>query len=166
MTEKTASTSELDLALRRILDENAILTLMARFDDAVIRQDLDAFRALWVADAVWEFGDPLAMLAKGIEEIVAALQKYNDINEFFFRTTLRALIAVNGARATSRAPSTEYARRHDGHGYNNVALWQDEFERRDGKWLFSSRRYYYVWVDSSSPILGSAVPLPTTLTLK
>ena len=163
MTEKTASTNELDLALRRLLDENAILTLMARFDDAVIRQDTDAFRTLWVPDAVWEIGEPIPMQAKGVDEIVAALQKFNDVNEFFFRTTLRPVIMLDGDRAISRSPSTEYARRRDGHGYNNVAIWQDKLERRDGNWLFVSRQYYYVWVDNSSAIPGTAVALPTSV---
>jgi len=41
---------------------------------------------------------------------------------------------------------------------------RDELEKQNGKWLFVSRRYYYIWVDSSTPILGSAIPLPTSLT--
>jgi hypothetical protein len=32
--------------LRRLLDENAILDLMARFDDAIIRRDTEMFRTL------------------------------------------------------------------------------------------------------------------------
>lgn len=32
------------------------------------------------------------MRAEGINQIVAALRKFNDINEFFFRATLRAVI--------------------------------------------------------------------------
>ena len=155
-----------DLVVQRLLDENAILNLMARFDDAVIRQDMQAFRELWIAEAVWTIGQPIPMRAEGVDQIVATLQKFNDSNEFFFRTTLRAVITLDGDRATSRAPTTEYARRPDGHGYSNVGIWQDEFRRQDGDWLFVSRHYHYIWVDSESPISGNAVQLPEFLSGK
>ena len=98
--------------------------------------------------------------AQGMDQLVAALEQFNKMNEFFFRTTLRGVITLDGDRAAVRSPTTEYARRHDGHGYNNVAFYQDELVRQNGTWLFVSRRYYYVWIDSSSPIPGSAIDLP------
>ena len=159
-------------ALRQLLDENAILNLMARFDDAVIRQDTETFRSLWVEDGIWEIGtfnpeqskDINPLHAQGLEQVTAALQQFRNLNVFFFRTSLRSVITINADQATARTPGTEYARRHDGHGYNNVAMYQDELKKQDGNWFFVSRRYYYVWVDSSTPIPGSAIPLPTSLT--
>ena len=172
MTQHSPFPQELESAMRRLLDENAILTLLARFDDVVIRQDMETFRQLWVEDGVWEIGqfnptqakDVYPIQVHGVDQIVALLQQFNTTNEFFFRTTLRGVITLNGDRASVRTPTTEYARRHDGHGYNNVGLYQDELERRNGNWLFVARRYYYVWVDSSSAIAGSAVPSPRTFT--
>ena len=164
---------DLTTALRRIVDENAILNLIARFDDAILRNDQALMRRLWVPQGgVWEIGQfnpngsknisPLR--AEGVDQIVKAQQGFVDANEFFFRTTLRAVITVDGDRAAATAPTTEYARRKDGHGYNNVALYQDTLERRGGEWLFVSRYYYYLWVDSVSPIPGGdAVPLPPAL---
>lgn len=158
--------------LRRMLDENAILGLMARFDDAILRRDKAAMQALWAPEGVWEIGQfnpdgskhitPLR--AQGMDQILAAQQQFNDLNEFFFRTTLRAVITLDGDRAAATAPSTEFARRKDGHGYSNVALYEDALERRGGSWVFASRKYFYLWVDSVSPILGGdALPLPPSL---
>lgn len=107
------SIHELPIALQRLLDEHAILNLMARFNDAVIRQDMQVFRSLWLPDAVWTIADPIPMRAEGIDQIMAALQKFKDVNEFFFRTTLRAVIMLDGDQATARMPTTEYALRHD-----------------------------------------------------
>jgi len=159
-------------ALKRMINEQAILDLMARFDDAIIRRDAEAFRSLWAEDGVWEIGqfnphgstDIAPLRAQGIDQILAAQRQFGALNAFFFRTTLRGVIDLAGDQATARTPTTEYARRHDGHGYNNVALYDDELVRRDGTWLFAARRYYYLWIDSQSPIPGSAVPLPDALT--
>ena len=168
MTE--SSDSAVTAALMQMLDENAILNQIARFDDAILRNDTALMRRLWVPEGgVWEIGQfnpdgsknisPLR--AEGLSEIIKAQQGFHDGNEFFFRTTLRPVITVSGDRADTRAPTTEYARRKDGHGYSNVALYQDQLARRDGEWLFVSRRYFYLWVDSVSPIAGGdAVPLP------
>ena len=42
--------NELNTVVQRLLDENAILNLTARFDDAVIHQVIQTFRDLWVAN--------------------------------------------------------------------------------------------------------------------
>ncbi len=168
MSEDRGTPEDVTSALRHLLDENAILDLMARFDDAIIRKDTETFRTLWVEDGIWEIGqfnpthakDVNPLHAQGTAQLIAALEQFNKMNEFFFRTTLRGVITLDGDHATVRTPSTEYARRHDGHGYNNVAMYQDELVRQNGSWLFVSRRYYYVWVDSFSPIPGSAIGLP------
>lgn len=168
MPEERNTPEDMTSALRRLLDENAILDVMARFDDAIIRRDVETFRTLWVEDGIWEIGqfnpahvqDVQPLHAQGIEQLVAALELFNRMNEFFFRTTLRGVITLDGDHAIVRSPTTEYARRHDGHGYNNVALYQDELVRRNGTWLFVARRYHYVWIDSVSPIAGNAVELP------
>lgn len=163
----------LTAALRRIVDENTILNLMARFDDAILRNDHSLMRRLWVPQgSIWEIGqfNPAGsknispLRAEGLDEIVKAQQGFVDGNEFFFRTTLRAVITLNGDRATATAPTTEYARRKDGHGYNNVALYQDTLEQHGDEWLFVARKYYYLWVDSITPIPGGdAIPLPPPL---
>ncbi len=93
MSQHESSTSETNLALRRLLDENAILNLMARFDDAVVRQDIDTFRTLWVKGGIWEIGtfnpkqskDVTPLHAQGEDQLVAALHQFNVMNEFFFR---------------------------------------------------------------------------------
>ncbi len=147
--------------VRRLTDENEIRTLQARFDDTVIRRDLDGFRALWTPDAVWEIDPPLELHAQGIDAIMKALTAFNVMNEFMFRSTGYGVIALNGDQARSTVTTTEFGRRASGKVYNNVALYQDELARTGGRWRFTARRYYYLWVDTESPIPGQSVALPS-----
>jgi len=48
----------MDADLARMLDEHAITNLAARFDDAAMRRDVPAFRAVWTGDGVWDIGAP------------------------------------------------------------------------------------------------------------
>ena len=147
-------------SLKRLVDQDAIRTLQARFDDAVIRRDITSFRSLWAADAVWEIDPPLKLHAEGVDAILKALAAFDTLNEFFFRTTGYGVIALDGDKARATVPTTEFGRRGEGKVYGNVALYQDELVRQNGAWVFSARRYYYLWLDTDSPMPGQVVPLP------
>ena len=92
MNDKTSPADTLDSALHRLVDEHAILNQMARFDDAIIRQDTETFRTLWVEDGLWEIGqfnpthakDVNPLRAQGIDQLVAVVEQFNAMNEFFF----------------------------------------------------------------------------------
>ena len=132
MSKQTSSTPDINLALQQLLDEHAILSLTARFDAAILRRDSATFRELWMEDGVCEIGQhnpgesenisPLR--AEGIAAILEAQEMFNKLNEFFFRATLRSVIEISDDPATARSPNIELARRHDGHGYANVALYR------------------------------------------
>jgi hypothetical protein len=76
---------------------------------------METFRQLWVEDGIWEIGqfnptqakDVNPIQAHGVDQIVALLQQFNNVNEFFFRTILRGVITLNGDQASVRTPTTE-----------------------------------------------------------
>lgn len=148
-------TSQLD----KLILQNDIEELLARFDDAVIRYDREAFRDLWVPDAVWEISEPVPMRVQGYGALVSALEEFHRMNQFFFRTTSRPVIHAVGAHATFRSPTIELARREGHSGYANVAVYYDEAEFDGDRWRFSRRYYQYLWVDVESPLAGAAVPM-------
>ncbi len=146
--------------LDKLLLQNDIEDLLARFDDAVLRNDRETFRSLWVENGVWEISAPVPMRADGTDTIVAALESFHAVNEFFFRSTSRPVIHADGDRATFRTPTVELARRAGGIGYANVAMYFDEARRVQGEWRFVRRFYQYLWVDLKSQLPGEIVPLP------
>ena len=151
------------IALQRLLDENAILNLIARFDDAVILSDFDEFRSLWTDNAVWDIGDPLPLHAEGVDVIVDAVRKRLDAVTFFFRATWRAVITINGDQASSRAATIENGRLRDGKMYDNLGVYRDKLERQNKQWKFGARRYDYIWIDRTPISPGEVIALPHSL---
>ena len=145
--------------LDKLILQNGIEDLLARFDDAVLRNDRETFRSLWVEDGVWEISAPVPMRAEGVNAIVAALDAFHTVNQFFFRSTSRPVIHADGDRAAFRSPTVELARRAGGIGYANAAMYLDEARRVHEEWRFVRRYYQYLWVDSKSQLPGEVVPL-------
>ena len=145
--------------LQILMSERDLLDLLARFDDAAIRTDLDRFRDLWTEDSTWEIGPPVPMQAKGRDAIVQALKTLQTQNLFFFRLTARPVIQLDGDRAELRSPTVELAGRAGHLGYANVAFYVDEVVRDAGVWRFRKRSYQYIWVDTQSQLQGQTVPL-------
>ena len=145
--------------INRLILHDGIEELIARFDDAAIRYDREAFRSLWVENAVWEISVPASLRAVGRDEIVRAFEDFHKVNEFFFRSTSRPVIHFDGDRATFRSPTVELARRAGNIGYANVAVYFDEAILEEGEWRFTRRSYQYLWVDLKTVLNGEIVPL-------
>ena len=137
--------------------------LVGRFDDAVNRRDVAEFRTLWTHDAVWEIGEPFPMRVSGVDAIAETWQRMLAALAWLFRGSFAGVLSVDGDRATGRWPCIEtgmFAPRNDGKplGYDNRAVFEDLYFKRDGRWLFQQRRYLYLWL-SSDNLPGQAVPL-------
>ena len=150
--------------LTTLRDERDILTLLARFDDAAIRNDLNTFGQLWTQDAVWEIGEPVPMTARGREAIVDFLRGSKGFNEFFFRMTARPVFLPQPGFMGLRSTTIELAGRTGGKAYANVALYEDEVVKVADTWLFQRRSYRYLWVDTDAELHGQIVAqIPSAL---
>ena len=145
-------------------DESAIRQLAAMFSDAAARNDMDLFRRLWTADAVWEIGDPNAARAQNVDAIVSMMEGL--MGRWEFLMTHSGVITVAGDRATARFITQEFARGKDSAlAYNNLAMYDDQLLRDadgPGGWRFARRSYHYIWLDDS-PIPGRGFALPPLL---
>jgi ketosteroid isomerase-like protein len=140
----------------------AITQLVAKFDDAVNRRDVDEFSALWDADAVWEIDEPMPMRVQGALAIIDTWQHMLGGTKWLFRGSFAGVMAIDGNTATGRWPCIETGTFSDGKGYDNRAYYDDEYVCRDGRWLFAKRRYVYLWL-SSEKIAGQAIAHSTDL---
>lgn len=138
-----------EAAINRLLDEALIRDAITRFADAATFADLDAFRAVWADDAEWSIGEPFAHTARGIDEIVSMIRHLWAPNDYFVQIVAPAVIAIDGDQATARGLVHEEARGPNGRFYRNNAVAHDRLRRSADSWVFTSRRYEYLWLDLS-----------------
>jgi ketosteroid isomerase-like protein len=137
-------------------DQVAITQLVARFDDAVNRRDAQEFASLWDQDAVWEIGDPMPMRVSGAQAIVEKWRAMIDGTQWLFRGSFAGVITTDGDTATGRWPCIETGTFANAMGYDNRALYEDDYVRRGEQWLFKQRRYVYLWL-STEKLPGGSV---------
>ncbi len=141
-------------------DESEIRALVARFADAAMRNDPAAFGALWDADGEWRIGEPLPLAVRGRDAIVAAFAKLMSQWDFFAHVPSSILIEVSGDAARARCVVEETGMKTSAaKSYHNLAFYLDELRRREGRWVFASRFYHYLWIDDR-PVTGRAFPPP------
>jgi hypothetical protein len=147
--------------LQVLEDEVAIRDLAARFADAATRGDHDTLRTLWKPDGVLIIGEPFPITCKGIDEITAHIRKLRDGKEFFVEFIHSGLIKLDGDMASARWLVREIGLGPGKSGksfYNNFGFFIDEFERVAGRWLFKTRTYPYLYLDTDS-FNGKAVAM-------
>ena len=80
-----------------------------------------------------------------------------------FRGSFAGVVAFDGTTGTGRWPCIEtgnLAAIPDGPppGYDNRAIYEDVYVKVAGTWLFSSRKYVYLWL-STDKVAGAPVKL-------
>jgi hypothetical protein len=138
-----------DSDVRQLLDTAAIRDAIARFADAATLANLDAFRALWADDAEWTIGEPLNQVAEGIDEIASMITHLWAPNEYFVQIVAPPVVEIEGDQATARGLVHEEAKGPNGRFYRNNGVSHDRLKRSGETWVFTSRRYEFLWLDFS-----------------
>lgn len=144
---------------RRVADELAIRDLVARYSDAVIRNDAEAWAATWAEDATWKVGPNES---RGRDAIVAT---WKDLMGSFGEVRQLAhqgLIRIEGDRATGRWTMSELGWPKRGEPSVLIGVYRDECARIDGGWRFTSRRFDILYVGPPD-LTGRNFPLPSDL---
>jgi len=136
--------------LQRLVDENAIRSLVETFVDSCIRADHDVFRTLWADKGVWEIGAPFNVRSEGIDAIAETLHHLRDERIFFTQLVPTGVITIDGDTAEARWPVREVAQGPGEIFYDNLAMYFDTFTRIDGEWKFSRRSYQYMWLNTDA----------------
>ncbi len=147
--------------LQRLEDEAAIKELAARFADAATRNDIETIKTLFTEDAVFSIKEPNSAAAHGPASIGELIQKLESGKAFFVQFAHSGLVKVDGDKASARWLIREVAlgATQDGGGksyYNNFGYFNDDVKKIDGKWLFKSRTYQYIYLDTD-PFTGKAI---------
>ncbi|MBL4613048.1 MAG: nuclear transport factor 2 family protein [Emcibacter sp.] len=120
-------------------DRFEINELVAEYGDAVSRRDKDGFAGTWAEDGVWHLPwlDPVQgrqNIADVWEEQIANYPFHN------FRGYLGSL-DVDGDRAKGRLWTSELVENSQGKSGVVTGLYEDEFVKCNGKWLFSKKSF-------------------------
>ena len=154
-----------DTALAKLCDQAAVRAVVEGCADGVTRGDPAAFGAFFAPEAVWTVGPPMERHVEGKDAIVAALAAPIAAMDFLIFTVSNFVISVDGDVAHSRATVHEYGRFSDGGKAYGVpaldvhALYDDELRRDGDGWLFTKRKYTFLYVDAASVPAGQAFPL-------
>ena len=107
--------------------------------------------------------------SQGIDEIVALIHKLRDGKDFFVEFVHSGLIQLDGNRASARWLLREVGLGPAKSGpvksyYNNFGFFIDELEKVDGKRLFKTRTYPYLYLDTD-PFTGKGVALSADISI-
>lgn len=150
------------------MSRDDIEDLVHTYADAVVRRDGDQWAATWAEDANWELGKGRRM--EGREAIYAfwnmAMDSFNAVVQNVLNGT--CTLDEESGTGTGRWYIHEHWHRMPGapaEGANVagdkgilLAYYDDEYVRRDGKWLFASRDLvpqYSGPADMSGPFLNA-----------
>ncbi len=119
--------------------ESALRQLIARYSDAVIRNDADAWIATWAEDGRWSMAP--GKVVEGREAIrttwVTAMKGFN----WVVHTPGVCVFEVNehDGTATGRVTVDERFDRKKGGTGGILATYTDDYRRVNGQWVFTSR---------------------------
>ena len=118
--------------------DNALRHLVARYCDAVIRNDAVAFGGCWAPDATWQLVKPM----HGRDAILATFDKLMAGYAWLVQTAPNAVFEVDEAAGTGTGRVTvceTYQSKKDGPG-SLVGVYHDRYVRVGTSWLFAERR--------------------------
>ena len=151
----------LEERLERLEEESSIRDLVAKFADAVTRNDMAQLATVWKAGGVFSIEEPLKNVRNGVDEIVSLISQLRGNKEFFVQYAHSGVIELNGDRATARWIMRETGK--GGEKYYHVAgIFFDSLEKIDGRWLFAERCWRFAYIDFS-PFTGNGHALPVSM---
>ncbi|MFM8267745.1 MAG: TetR family transcriptional regulator C-terminal domain-containing protein [Ilumatobacteraceae bacterium] len=120
------------------ITDTALRQLIARHCDAVVRHDVDNFRALWTPDARWSDGTTELV---GRDDIAAEFDRRRSASAWFLQTAPNMVFEVDehAGNARGRVTVIEQVKRTRGAVSHIAWSADDRYTRRDGTWRFAER---------------------------
>lgn len=119
-----------------------IRQLIARYSDAVWRQDMDSFADCWSPQGEWRM---VGAAMVGHEAIVAGARASMADFATAWQTTHNIVIEPAGATARGRLYVEEYITAKDGSALFSRGIYHDDYVLEGGEWRFARRHYDLVY---------------------
>ncbi len=140
--------------MSRVEDELALRDLMATYVDAVYRNDGETWKSTWAEDSIWDLA---GMEAIGRDNIFALWQQAMAGFEFALMVPSVSRFDIEGDRASGFWYLQEFTRGRDGTTGNVVSCYRDTCVRDNGRWLYETRRYSFIY-NGPADLSGSYTP--------
>ncbi len=130
-------------------DRLAIRELIEHYADACMQRDANAWAEVWAEDAFWSLPEFEGLEAfHGRDNIVKGwIAAMGDYPGLTYIATPGA-IEVNGERATARTYTSEIFPDPNGETLRVRGQYDDELQKINGDWRFTSRIYKVIRMDS------------------
>lgn len=148
--------------LRVLVDRAEIFGLVYKFSEAANQRDADLFTSLWSPESAdWVIGPPIGVTFSGRDSLGTALETMLDRWDFFVQLSVGGLVQVEpgATTATGRIYINEQAQGTAGKGNYNLAYYDDEYVKLDGRWYFTRRTYHTIY-QSMEPFTGEVIEKP------
>ena len=143
-------------AVQDLIDEREIRDLVARYSDAVTRNDAESWAATWAEDARWDVG---IAKAAGRDAIVATWKQLMGHFRFVAQLPQTGVIELDGDRATGSWHYLEIGWPAEGPGSLTIGHYVDGYVRSTQGWRFETRVFRILYMgpaDLSGSPVGSA----------
>lgn len=138
-----------------IEDEIGLRNLMAKYVDAVNRNDAENWISCWTEDASWNLmGNPIT----GKEAILGLWQQMMSGFEFALMVPSTGAFEVNGDTAQGHWYLQEFTRDKQGKSMSIVSRYKDIYKKQDGQWLYQSRVYEIIYLGDDD-LKGQYTPI-------
>jgi hypothetical protein len=128
-------------------DRLAIRELVERFTVGIMRLDLDIWIDVWAEEGVWQL--PSKEPARGREALRKAFHTTTDYLAFMSMLFFPSGLVVDGDRARGQAYGQEVILPKSGDPAKFLTgCFEDEYVKRDGRWLFLSRNFSVLGIDA------------------
>lgn len=144
--------------------EAAVRHVLESYADAVTRRDVASYSSLYAPDAIWTIGPPVGQQVHGRDAIVARVSARIAHLDFFVFTISNMVISVQDDIAHCRSTVHEIGRAAEGSdpglppAQNVYALYDDELRRDGTRWLFTARKFTFLYRDMEVPT-GQSFPI-------
>ncbi|MCJ2011506.1 nuclear transport factor 2 family protein [Methylobacterium sp. J-076] len=146
-------------SLQKFVDEAMIRNVIARYADVATRADYESFHSLWTDEGEFIIGEaPKEHHATGPADTVALFRKLRANKTFFVQFALPGVIDIDGDEATTRTFIHESTQGPDETYYRCHCIAFDRLQRSGENWLFRSRSFQYLWLDTGA-FSGNGFPL-------
>jgi hypothetical protein len=121
-------------------DRLAIRELIETFAVGAMHVDADIWGSTWAEEGSWKLPS-MTEPAKGKSNVLAAFKEKMEYVKFMSMISFPADLVIDGDRALGKAYCQELIFPKSGGQKTVVGRFEDEYEKRNGRWYFLSRVY-------------------------